>query len=168
MKKKRKQQGSPLLQPGFTRGTVPWSLEELEQYFARMQNLADTPKDDWPLKKNPGQITLADTGDVIRFNQFHPMYHEVNDLLDRYPSPTGTFHYGRIMRIQKFLQEEWPRLLEEGWILQGDGGLMVDRRLLRVLATGTYSKHVTEPDGMKWFVFDYGDVTAAALALPEE
>ena len=167
-RKKRQEPDSPFLQPGFKRGTIPWSLEEMQQHFDAIQKLARTPKDDWPLKEDAGRIVLVDIGQEIHLNQFTMLYQQTRELLDRYPSPTNMYHYGRIMRIEKFFQEEGQRLIDEGWMFQEGGSFQVNRRLLRVLATAAYSKHAVEPDGMDWYVFDYEVVIAAALALPEE
>lgn len=158
---------SPFLDDGYTKGTVPWSFEEMVSCLAKLEELKKTPIDDWPLEPESPSFVMEETGEQFSINQGTLAYQAFRELQARYPGPTGCYHSGRLIRFEKFMQEEKKRLCDEGWAIEDSDGFKVDPRIVRALAKLTYTKLV-EVEGVKWWMFKYEDVVAAAKALPVE
>lgn len=159
----------PLDWDSFTKGTVPWNIDECLEVMRWYHKLQETPKDDWDLRERSLTLKLDESSKVakVEFNQFQPVNQLGFYMAQRYDSDVMPYYTDRFMRIMDFLCEHREQLKEDG--LSQAGGEDFDEiccSLLEALCELPYSK--TEfVDGEERHRFDYDEVVKKARASLE-
>jgi hypothetical protein len=158
--------------PGYVRGTVPWSLDDLLETLAWTHALNETPKDDWDLAEQGFCMEGPGDGDInMRLNMFHPMNQVGMYFMRKYESPEAAYHLNRHMKIELFLSKHRMRLREDEWVRdcsEGDGGEDIASAILQALCVLEYTERDAEADIENWdFAYDVVMKKAEEIAQGE-
>ena len=156
------------------RGEIPWDPEKMSDLIQFVQQLHETPKDDWDLPKvTPLPKPAAPDGITIRMNMLHPMnqigFHCL-DLNKECSDEEKMAHMFRAMEALQFLEEQRDRLMMDGLGMfeEGSGDPMISSAVVHALAVLPMSdRTVSEKGGGRW-QFNYEEVLAKARELDEE
>ncbi len=155
----------PIDHDAIAKGTIPWSLDELQAVLDRVDELYRTPHDDWD--RRPQRFTLVQedgSREAYRMNPDKPMNQIMGFIVGRcreqHLSTTASMAHGiRFMEILEFIRDHQDRLDAADLLLRDQGGdLQAAPELLEVLATSRF----TRPKDDGYYTFDPDDVIIEA------